>query len=49
MRMEEFRHLVAAERGALVVVPDAGHDVNTDAPEAFNRVLLRALRDFSHA
>ncbi|AEG43605.1 alpha/beta fold hydrolase [Isoptericola variabilis] len=47
MRLEEARHLAAAERGALVVVPRAGHDVNTDAPEAFNRVLDRALREFS--
>lgn len=47
MRLEESRHLRAAERGALVVVPGAGHDVNTDAPEAFNHVLSRALRDFA--
>ena len=47
MRLGESRHLVAAERGALVVVPGAGHDVNTDAPDAFNRILLRALRDFA--
>ncbi len=47
MRLEETRHLRAAERGALVVVPGAGHDVNTDAPDAFNRVLTRALRDFA--
>lgn len=49
MRLEEQRHLAAARRGALVVVPGAGHDVNTDAPEAFNRVLTRALRDFAGA
>ncbi len=49
MRLDEARHLAAAERGALVVVPGAGHDVNTDAPDAFNRVLDRALRDFSRA
>jgi pimeloyl-ACP methyl ester carboxylesterase len=49
MRLEEARHLAAAERGALVVVPGAGHDVNTDAPDAFNRVLGRALRDFARA
>jgi pimeloyl-ACP methyl ester carboxylesterase len=46
LRLEERRHLQAAYRGALVVVPGAGHDVNTDAPEAFNRVLDRALRTF---
>jgi pimeloyl-ACP methyl ester carboxylesterase len=49
MRLGEKRHLVAAERGALVVVPRAGHDVNTDAPDAFNRVLIRALRDFARS
>ncbi|MFI2103909.1 alpha/beta fold hydrolase [Isoptericola sp. NPDC019693] len=47
MRLEESRHVAAAERGALVVVPDAGHDVNSDAPDAFNRVLSRALHDFA--
>jgi pimeloyl-ACP methyl ester carboxylesterase len=47
LRLEEHRHLQAAYRGALVVVPGAGHDVNTDAPEAFNRVLDRALHTFA--
>ena len=47
LRLEEQRHLAAAYQGALVVVRGAGHDVNTDAPDAFNRVLLRALHDFS--
>ncbi|ACZ29808.1 alpha/beta hydrolase fold protein [Xylanimonas cellulosilytica DSM 15894] len=47
LRLEEQRHLAAAYQGALVVVPGAGHDVNSDAPEAFNRVLIRALHDFS--
>ncbi|GAB2453093.1 alpha/beta fold hydrolase [Xylanimonas ulmi] len=46
LRLQEQRHLAAAYQGALVVVPGAGHDVNTDAPDAFNRVLTRALRDF---
>ncbi|MFC8600350.1 alpha/beta fold hydrolase [Isoptericola sp. NPDC057191] len=49
MRLEESRHVAAADRGALVVVPDAGHDVNSDAPDAFNRVLTRALHDFARA
>lgn len=49
MRLEESRHLAAAERGALVVVPQAGHDVNSDAPDAFNHVLTRALADFARA
>ncbi|SKC50915.1 alpha/beta fold hydrolase [Krasilnikoviella flava] len=47
LRLEESRHVAAADRGALVVVPDAGHDVNSDAPAAFNHVLTRALRDFA--
>lgn len=46
MRIGEQRHLAAARDGALVVVPGAGHDVNTEAPSAFNRVLTRALADF---
>lgn len=49
LRLEESRHVAAADRGALVVVPDAGHDVNSDAPDAFNRVLSRALHDFARA
>ncbi|QAY70204.1 alpha/beta fold hydrolase [Xylanimonas protaetiae] len=47
LRLEEQRHLAAAYQGALVVVPGAGHDVNSDAPDAFNRVLTRALHDFA--
>ncbi|PZR54984.1 alpha/beta hydrolase [Xylanimonas oleitrophica] len=46
LRLEEQRHLAAAADGTLVVVPGAGHDVNSHAPEAFNRVLSQALRDF---
>lgn len=46
MRIGEQRHLAAARDGALVVIPGAGHDVNTEAPTAFNRVLTRALADF---
>ncbi|MCA5892487.1 alpha/beta hydrolase [Isoptericola sp. NEAU-Y5] len=49
MRLEEARHLAAARDGALVVVPAAGHDVNSDAPDAFNRVLSRALTHFARA
>ncbi|WP_125776906.1 alpha/beta fold hydrolase [Antribacter gilvus] len=47
MRLEEQRHLAAARDAALVVVQGAGHDVNSDAPDAFNRVLTRALADFT--
>jgi len=46
MRLEEQRYLAAAADAALVVVPRAGHDVNSEAPEAFNRVLGHALADF---
>lgn len=47
MRIEEQKHLAAARDGALVVIPGAGHDVNMEAPTAFNRVLSRALSDFN--
>ncbi|MBL0884799.1 alpha/beta fold hydrolase [Myceligenerans indicum] len=47
MRLEERRHLRAAQDAALVVVPGAGHDVNTDDPTSFNQVLTRALAAFS--
>lgn len=46
MRLDEQRYLAAAADAALVVVPRAGHDVNSEAPDAFNRVLTRALADF---
>jgi pimeloyl-ACP methyl ester carboxylesterase len=46
LRLDEQRYLAAAADAALVVVPRAGHDVNSEAPEAFNRVLTRALADF---
>ncbi|WP_129784128.1 alpha/beta fold hydrolase [Promicromonospora panici] len=46
MRLEERKHLAAAREGSLVVIPNAGHDVNKEAPTAFNRVLTRALADF---
>lgn len=49
MRLEEQRHLAAAADGTLVVVPRAGHDVNSHAPEAFNRVLSHALDRFRRA
>ncbi|WP_225997182.1 alpha/beta fold hydrolase [Myceligenerans pegani] len=49
MRLEERRHLRAARDASLVVLPGAGHDVNTDDPVSFNRVLTRALTSFSAA
>lgn len=40
------RRLVASSPGArLHVVPGAGHDVNTEAPTAYNRILLRVLAE----
>lgn len=47
MRIGERKHLAAARDGSLVVIPDAGHDVSVEAPSAFNRVLSRALSDFT--
>lgn len=45
LRMEEWRFLLAHPDARLHVVPRAGHDVNSHAPHAFNRLLLRALRE----
>ena len=43
LRIEERRYVRARPGTVLTVVPKAGHDVNTHAPAAFNRVLLGAL------
>lgn len=43
LRLGERRYLAAAPAARLTVVPRAGHDVNSHAPEAFNRVLLDAV------
>lgn len=44
----EARRYLAANRGARQwVVPKAGHDVNSHAPVAFNRILMDVLRDLS--
>lgn len=48
MRVDERRHLRAAVGCAgpgaqLLVLPGVGHDVNTEAPVLFNRILLRIL------
>lgn len=45
LQNREFTHL--AQNGASVIIPNAGHDVNTDQPELFNQVLVRALNEFS--
>ncbi|WP_265520769.1 alpha/beta fold hydrolase [Oerskovia flava] len=47
LRLDEKRYLEAVPGTALVVVPGAGHDVNLEAPAAFNAALTRALRDMS--
>lgn len=43
LRLGERRYLAAQPAARLTVIPRAGHDVNSHAPEAFNRVLLQAL------
>lgn len=45
LRLEEWRYLAASPGARLTVVPGAGHDVNSHAPTAFNRVLLTALHE----
>ena len=49
LRLDERRYLLAAPGSRLTVVPGAGHDVNSHAPVAFNRVLLDALHDLRAA
>jgi pimeloyl-ACP methyl ester carboxylesterase len=45
LRIDERRYLGAAPSSQLTVVRRAGHDVNSHAPAAFNRILLDALHD----
>lgn len=47
MRLEERKYLAAVPTSELVVVPGAGHDVSSEAPEAFNAILLDALADIA--
>ena len=49
LRLEERRYLAALPGTRLTVVRGAGHDVNSHAPEAFNRLLLGALRELRAA
>ncbi len=46
LRLDERRYLRALPSARLTVVPGAGHDVNSHAPLAFNRILLDALHSF---
>ncbi len=41
IRRQEPDFLTTAQRGSLTVLPDAGHQANTDAPDAFNRAIRR--------
>jgi pimeloyl-ACP methyl ester carboxylesterase len=45
LRLDERRFLAALPGTNLTVVPHAGHDVNTHAPIAFNRILLGILHE----
>lgn len=49
LRLEEWRFLAARPGIRLTVVPRAGHDVNSHAPIAFNRVLLAAMHELRAA
>lgn len=45
MRLEEKRYLAAVPHARLVIVPGAGHDVSSEAPDEYDAVLLGALAD----
>lgn len=49
LRLEERRYLAARPGTRLTVVPGAGHDVNSHAPIAFNRILLGVLHELRGA
>lgn len=49
LRLEEWRYRLALPTARLHVVPRAGHDVNSHAPEVFNRILLGALHELRSA
>lgn len=48
LRLDERRFLAAQPGATLTVVPDAGHDVNSQAPIAFNRIMFGALAELRH-
>lgn len=45
MRLDEKKYLAAAPHARLVVVPGAGHDVSSEAPDEYTAVVLGALAD----
>lgn len=49
LRLDERRFLASNQGARLHVVPGAGHDVNTHAPTAFNRILLEVLAELRPA
>lgn len=49
LRFDERRCLAAGPGVQLAVVPGAGHDVNSHAPESFNRILLTVTRELRAA
>lgn len=49
LRLDERRCLAAGPGVQLAVVPGAGHDVNSHAPETFNRILLTVMRELRGA
>ena len=49
LRLDERRFLTAHPRLHHVVVRGAGHDVNSHAPDVFNRILLGVLRELRAA
>jgi len=49
LRLEERRYLAALPGTRLTVVPRAGHDVNSHAPIAFNRILLNVMHELRAA
>ena len=49
LRLDERRYVAARPGTRLTVVPGAGHDVNSHAPIAYNRILLGALHELRTA
>lgn len=49
LRWGERRLVASHARATLHVVPGAGHDVNSHAPTAYNRILLRVLAELRPA